>query len=119
MVNYDLLYITHNNSEEDKSYFNRLSNSATISDYAYLPPERFDLFTHLKLRLRLRPWFCDRGYKNVYAASINSFVINALICRLSFAKLYTFDDGVANLVEDGPYYSDPSTKRMKLYRSHF
>jgi len=119
IANYDLLYITHNNSEEDKSYFSRLSSSATISDYAYLPPERFDLFTHLKLRLRLRSWFRDCGYKSVYAASINSLVINSLICRLSFAKLYTFDDGAANLVKGGPYYSDPATNRMMLYRSLF
>jgi len=119
IINYDLLYITHNNSEEDRSYFSRLSSSAKISEYVYLPPARFDLFTHIKLRLRVRSWFCDCDYKNVYVASINSLVINALICRFSFSNLYTFDDGAANLVKGGPYYADPDTNRMKLYRSLF
>lgn len=119
IVNYDLLYITHNNSEEDRLYFKRLSRSATISDYVYLPAARFDLITHLKLRVRIRSWFCCYGYKNIFVASINSLVINALICRISFASLYTFDDGAANLVRGGPYYIDPSTKRMTIYRFIF
>lgn len=119
IINYDLLYITHNNSEEDRSYFSRLSSSATISEYVYLPPARFDLFTHIKLRLRVRSWFCDCDYKNIYVASINSLVINALICRFSFSNLYTFDDGAANLVKGGSYYIDPSTKRMTVYRILF
>lgn len=116
---YDLVYITHNNSKEDQFYFNRLSINATVYDYVYLPPERFDLFTHVNLRIRMRSWFRYNNYKNIYVASINSFVINALLCRFSASRLYTFDDGAANLLKDGPYSFDPSTGRMKIYRMLF
>lgn len=119
MDSYDLLYITHNDSEEDKFYFKRLSISAMVSDYVYLPPERFDVITHVKLRLRLSSWFRRLNYQNVYVASIDSMVINALICKISLARMYTFDDGLANLVQDGIYYNDPKTIRAWIYRKLF
>ncbi len=116
---YDLVYITHNDSDEDRFYFKRLSSRASIFDYVYLAPQRFDIITHVKLRLRMSAWFRRCSYKNIYVASINALIINALVCRLSSSNLYTFDDGVANLVKGGPYYVDPKTARLKIYRLIF
>lgn len=116
----DLLYITHNNSQEDRYYYELLSKKTDLADYAFVPSAQFDVLTHIKLRWRVRKWFSRRTYHSVYIASINSHIINALASRLSSAKLYTFDDGAANLVEDGPYRkSSELSLRFKLYRFIF
>lgn len=116
---YDLLYVTHNDSEEDHFYFSALSKKAEKSEYIFVTPSPFDIFTHLKLRWKARFWFLRSGYDSVYIGSINSHVINSLASRFSDASLYTFDDGAANLVEDGPYYKSSSSFRWQIYRALF
>ncbi|CAN0586965.1 unnamed protein product [Ectocarpus sp. 12 AP-2014] len=113
---YDLMYITHDDSEEDRRYFERLSARASNFDYIYVKPVCFDVFTHIKLRLRVKRWFNRRSYKGIYVGSIDALVINSLICKFSGAKVYTFDDGLANLVKDGSYHVDIGGRRLSMYR---
>lgn len=117
--NYDLIYISHNDSEEDRFYFNRLSSFSSSSDYVYVRPARFDVVTHFLLRVRIWRWFHRRSYRNIYVASIDSLIINALVCRIFSATLNTFDDGVANLVKDDSLYIGLSKGRVVLYRVIF
>ncbi|XOB91196.1 glycosyltransferase family 52 [Pseudomonadota bacterium 24LQ007] len=116
---YDFLYITHNNSKEDVFYYNSLSSGARNSRYVFVKPALFDVFTNLKLVYRVRGWFSKDRYDCVYMASINSYIINSLACSFHDAELFSFDDGAANLVEDGPYYISDSSFRSWFYNAIF
>ncbi|RBP25016.1 glycosyl transferase family 52 [Marinobacter pelagius] len=116
---YDFLYITHNNSQEDIFYYNNLSPGARNSSYVFVKPASFDVFTNLKLFYRVKGWFSKDRYDRVYMASINSYIINSLACSFHDAELFSFDDGTANLVEDGPYYTSDSSFRSRFYSTIF
>lgn len=116
---YDFLYMTHNNSQEDIFYYDSVSSGARNASYVFVKPAIFDVFTNLKIRYFLKGWFGKDCYDGVYIASINSYIINSLACSFNDAELFTFDDGSANLVEDGPYYSSDSSFRSRFYRTIF
>jgi N-acetyllactosaminide alpha-2,3-sialyltransferase len=115
---YDVLYLTQNNSAEDRRYFEVLAHAAQRSDYCYVPALRPDILNHLVWRLQVHHWFRDRRHDLVLLASIDSFVINAIAMRQS-STLVTFDDGMANLQRSSSYRRELLGSRGRWYRRLF
>lgn len=72
------------------------------------------------LRLYLLRKFFHKKYGNVYIASIDSKVFHFILSWIKFDKLYTFDDGTANIIKDSIYYRKKSTgikRKAKDYMS--
>lgn len=113
---FDLLYFTHNNSEEDRHYFGRLAQDARNARYCWAPARRFDVLSHLDFYRQTLPWKRRSTYDQVMLASINSPVINALATHHGLSELVTFDDGLANIVPDGIYQNANDSLRARLYR---
>lgn len=117
---YDLVYLTQNDSTEDQYYFGRLSSRANQSQYCFVPPMLPDIRNHLAFRKRLAKWFKPAVYDTVLLASIDALVPNALATRHGAgAQLITFDDGSANIYADSAYRCDMPSRRMRLYRRLF
>lgn len=114
--NFDLVYFTQNNSDEDKYYYAQLSIKASRSQYIFIHRQRFDIFSHILFKLKAIKWYFFKNYDLVVYASINALVPNSLISRYKKSELVTFDDGAANIVKRGIFYNEPATLRAKLYR---
>lgn len=110
----DVVYFTHNDSEEDRYYYEQLSLVSEKSEYIYIRPQRFDILSQMILLLRVRG-YSSRNYHTVIYASINALVPNFLINKQKKAKLITFDDGLANIVNNGIFFNKASG-RYNLYR---
>lgn len=115
---FDLLYLTHQNSPEDRRYFGRLSRVATRSDLIHVPPARFDVLNHLRLRARAGAFMRNLGRDLVILASIDNFVFSAIARKQTDSELVTFDDGVSNIVGSGIYVESRSVRR-RIYRAVF
>lgn len=116
IFNFDLVYFTQNNSEEDKYYYSALALKAHKSDYIFVRFKRFDIISHITFRLKANKWYRYKKYNTVIFASINALVPNSLISKHNKAKLITFDDGAANIVNNGIFYSDLNYIRSRIYQ---
>lgn len=119
VTDYELVYLTQNDSPEDRHYFTRLSTDAGFAKYCHAPVRRFDMLGHLDFRRQAKRWYMDQGYDVTLLASINSRVINAISRRQTSGELVTFDDGLANILPTGMYYVEASGWRDRLYRQLF
>lgn len=57
--------------------------------------------------------------KTLYMASISHPYLQALVYRLSYERLNTFDDGLANIYPRSHYYEDDCTQRYKKQLWHY
>ena len=114
--NFDLVYFTQNNSDEDKHYYTQLSIQASRSQYIFIQRQRFDIFAHILFKLKAIKWYFFKHYDLVMYASINALVPNSLVSKYNKSELITFDDGAANIVKQGIFYNESDTLRAKLYR---
>lgn len=112
---YDLLYFTQNDAPEDRHYFEALATKATRAKYLYAPIRRFDILGHLDFRKQAAEWLTDIGRDLVMMASIDSHVLSAIAHR-QHGDLVTFDDGTANIDEQGLYHQETLAGRARLYR---
>lgn len=114
--NFDLVYFTQNNSDEDKYYYAQLSIQASRSQYIFIQRQYFDIFSHILFKLKAIKWYFFNHYDLVMYASLNALVPNSLVSKYNKSELITFDDGAANIVKQGIFYNESDTLRAKLYR---
>jgi hypothetical protein len=55
-------------------------------------------------------------YETVWLSSIETPTVAAIANRQKGAKLYTFDDGIGNIMPSGTFQRDPAGVKMKIYR---
>lgn len=113
---FDLIYFTQNDSEEDKYYFKLLSLKARKSEYHYWKPNKPSILSSFIFKFKTLQWYKNNNYSSIICASIDAHYISSIIDKYSTAQLITFDDGAANIYEDGIYYQEPSQLRHKVYR---
>jgi hypothetical protein len=118
--NYDLVYVTQQDSTEDRYYFHKLSSNSENSQYCFAPLHRFDIFNHLDFYRQAKGWCSNLNRDLVIMSSIDSHVINAISSRQNSSKLVTFDDGLGNILPTDQMYKDSSIPwRTWLYRKLF
>lgn len=116
VTNYDFVYFTHNDSGEDRYYFNRLSANADHAQYCYAPTRRFDILGHLDFYWQTRKWHYDLGHEITLMGSIDSHLINSISRQQVTSELITFDDGLANILPSDRYCKDNTSWRSRIYR---
>lgn len=115
---FDLVYLTQNNSIEDRYYFSRLQRNALKAQYCYVPPQRPDILNHLAFRIQTNQWYGDKNYELVMLASIDALVPSSLSAHHT-GELITFDDGSANISAASSYRADTPSLRTSIYRKLF
>lgn len=112
-----------NDSNKYSFYFEKLKNRV-IKSFIFFPisesGRQKELFINfLKFRKRYNFEFGEIYFKNYYLASIDSRYIQWIISNKNFnSKVFTFDDGVANIFKNGIYYQKliPSLIKRIVWR---
>ena len=117
--NFDVIYFTQNDSDEDRSYYSELKVKARRSKYIFVVRQRYDILNHLNFWLRSRLFLWRQEYSSIMLSSIESHVINSISNRFRYSRLVTFDDGTANYNTSGVYFSELESARSLLYRKFF
>jgi len=113
--NYDLIYLTQNNSQEDQFYFSKLSDGLGCRKYVFVPPMRVDVLNHFKFRQKLHDCFKDFRRDLVIVGSVDAPVISALTRKQKISTLVTIDDGSANVNKGSAYHNPERSIRYKIY----
>jgi hypothetical protein len=116
---YDLLYFTQHDAEEDRHYYAGLARKASRAAYCFAPVRRFDILGYLDLYRQSRGWLRDHDRDLTILASIDNYILSAIAHRQSRSEIVTMDDGTANLFKAGIYHTDRVNRRGQLYRRLF
>lgn len=112
---YDLIYLTQNNSQEDRFYFSKLRDGPGYRKFVFVPTMRFDILNHLKFRQKLNDCFKDFKRDLVISGSVDAPVISALTRLQKKSLLITIDDGSANVNKCSAYHNPKRSIRYKIY----
>jgi beta-galactosamide-alpha-2,3-sialyltransferase len=116
---YDILYITTNNSEEDINYFNKLKNSSKNSKYIFIKKSKFSLIYYIKLYFKAYKWI-SRKADLIFVSSIDLYLFRTILKnRDSGTKIITFDDGIENFKKNGNYNFETEKLKLKIYQIIF
>lgn len=115
ITDYDLIYFTQNNSEEDRLYFSRLSTGSGYRRYIFNRSREPDIVNHLMFRFSLRNCFIDFKRCYVIIGSVDAPVIRALLQRQKTSTLLTIDDGSANINKLSIYHDRKRSWRYRAY----
>lgn len=101
---FDLVVVAINDSKKYRYYFNRLRNKCNKSLFYSLAQgkgaKRYFQFKSLLRKQRL-----NRPYTQVYLASFDNLWVQIIISKQRATKIYTFDDGLANIIRNSHYYT--------------
>lgn len=100
---FDLLAITPNDNVKYRVYYKELKKLCKNSLY-YIPKKGRLGFLHFMRELNLKKINSD--YKCIYLANIDSRNCQYIISKNDLANIYTFDDGIANIISNDIYYSN-------------
>ncbi|WP_018355365.1 glycosyltransferase family 52 [Rodentibacter pneumotropicus] len=92
-------------------YINRLSEKSTktISIDTKIEKDRFKFLWEL-INLKCEE-FIGCSLDKIFFANINSLWIQTIISKCNIEKIYTFDDGLANIIDKSPLIQDNNIKR--------
>lgn len=107
---FDLLAITPNDNVKYRAYYKELKKLCNNSLY-YLPKKGHLGFLHFMRELNLKKMNSD--YKCIYLANIDSRNCQYIISKNDLANIYTFDDGIANIISNDVYYSNDTPTNWK------
>jgi len=119
LTQFDLIYFTQNLSDEDKLYFDKLSQRSRNSYLIFVSRKNFDILNHLGFWLKTKKLNLKKNYDVVFLSSIESLVLNAIASKKCSNELVTFDDGTGNYNCKSIYFDDVSRGRLKLYQKLF
>ncbi|KHS85092.1 MULTISPECIES: glycosyltransferase family 52 [Pectobacterium] len=98
-----LVYIVDNDNEKSRLYFEKTKKTCINGYYVKLTNNRLiNCLSIMKMALRLRKMKIDC----VFLASIDNVYMQMFLSYINFNKLYTFDDGLANIYPYGIYYNE-------------
>ncbi|MEN3158175.1 glycosyltransferase family 52 [Alkalimonas sp. NCh-2] len=104
LINYEIFYFTHVESDKEKYYFHQLENKSRKSIF-YLCRTRFP-----KYFLDIKRLFKAKKYNCIYLASVDNVYAHLVLTHCVFSKLITFDDGASNISKDSIYYISRRSK---------
>ncbi|MGU5758133.1 glycosyltransferase family 52 [Aeromonas caviae] len=108
---FDVLYCVPRPTEQYLHYFSRLRDISKECIF-FDVNKRFPSYVFSLKRI-----FKGRVYRNVFFANVDNIYIHFILSLVSFDKVFTFDDGTANIITSSSFYEDrlPLSKKI-LYR---
>ncbi|WP_168415990.1 glycosyltransferase family 52 [Acinetobacter indicus] len=108
---FDLVVIALQDNEKYRYYFERVRKKCDKS--LFVIRKQREITCLLKLILGMVKNNFKKNYDSVYLASIDSRLWQFIISKNSKANIYTFDDGIANIIPNGHYYLDDQQECYK------
>ncbi|SLJ83938.1 glycosyltransferase family 52 [Psychrobacter sp. DAB_AL43B] len=100
---FDLIVIALSHNDKYTHYYNRLNKKCLDSIYYISETGLKGFFGYTK---KIKESNLNKDYQEIYLASIDSRHFQYIISKNSLAQIYTFDDGLANIISNDIYYSD-------------
>lgn len=112
---FDLLVIALSDNEKYRYYYNRLKNVCVASMYYTTEKGMKGFFNYI---CKLNKTKLDRKYQNLYLASLDSRHFQYILSNNKNANIYTFDDGIANIIPNSIYHlnSKPNLFKRVVWR---
>lgn len=107
---FDLLVIVLNDNDKYKYYYQRLKEKCINALYLITKPGLRGFFNDIK---QINTSNLSISYQELYLASIDIRVLQYIVSKNSFAHIYTFDDGTANIIPSSLYYLNSKPKFFK------
>lgn len=111
---FDLLVVTNQRNKKFELYYDRLKNNC-INSYYYIAASGIRSYSDLLLNFSksFKREIIDKSYDNVYLASIDSIYFQYILSKQIGARIFTFDDGTANILKSSLYKVRPKNKYKK------
>jgi len=115
--NCNFLIFYYNDNTKYKYYINLLKKKGFDYDFYEIKSKTkagrlLELFKIKKFINKIK----NRKFEDIYVSSINNALIHTALQELSFYRIFTFDDGLANLYKDSGYYIDKEVKIQKFIK---
>lgn len=113
---FDLLVIVMNDNDKHKYYYNRLKRICFNTLYYTMEA---GLSAFLKSKLQLKKNYLDKDYQELYLASIENRDFRYIISKNRYSKIFTFDDGIGNIVPSSELYlkSKPNLLKIAIFKA--
>ncbi|ENQ6262655.1 hypothetical protein ACEPLI_002276 [Acinetobacter baumannii] len=114
---FDFLCLYYDDNSKYEYYYHELKKVCNKSERFLIKNENIFLriFMFLKFFLFLRKNF-ETQYNSIFISSIDSFLVHFLCSKIAYKNIKTFDDGIANIHQDGIYFC---RKKISLGRKFF
>lgn len=96
---FDCIYISESCNKKNEYYFKKLKSACRKAEMFIVPGNRFSYLLFL-ISLNV-----NNDYNKVFFANINSTIIHKILSTIKFKELFSFDDGLANLIKTSFLYS--------------
>lgn len=107
---FDLLVIALSDNDKYRYYYSRLKNICVSSLYYATEKGLKGFINYIR---KLNEIKLNKGYENLYLASIDFRHFQYILSRNKKAHIYTFDDGTANVIPNSLYYLNSKPKLLK------
>lgn len=95
--NFHLIFFIYNETDKLQYYYNRLKKRSFSS---FLLNRQETPFFFLTLRYKYK----GNVFDNIFTASVDHKIVHYLLSFVNYNKLFTIDDGVANIWTESSYY---------------
>lgn len=113
---FDLIYVAISEIEKQKYYFDRLASKAHQSYFhIFNSVNNIDHFFNLIEFKKIINLKFNNDYNGCYLASIDSVHFGYILSKNNSSIIYTFDDGLANIIKSSIYYSYNGPKIWKRF----
>lgn len=108
--NATVIILAYQNNKKYDFYYQKIKLSAVRVIRVNVIPKNTltTIFYFFKLLLIVKLKLRKNIFEDVYIASIDNKYIHFIMSFISFHKLYTFDDGTANIIATSSYYIETS-----------
>lgn len=118
IVDYKIICLFLISNEKYTYYYERIKENS-IDSFVYYPKEKATGFSLLKDVYVFKKMILKSGIledvSSIYAASIDNRYVQLIVSMLRNVKIYTFDDGLANLNYNGSYYRNESLSKFRYF----
>lgn len=115
----DVLILTYNLNEKYSHYIDIISNNGNTNQVSTIKIDDSTVYKKLNTLKKIMQWCSVNRYNIVYLASIDNFFMHAVLTYSKAEKVYTFDDGTANIVPNSSYFIKKDSFINKLARFVF
>lgn len=116
------IYLTYIDNKKHRYYYQLLSGISCNSTFVFLENntirERLLTFSRIVKAYNELDLF-RLPIENVYLSSIDTMFVQYILSKIKFKKLFTFDDGTANVFADSEYFVQKSQSLSKLVFKRF
>jgi len=117
---FDLVYLTQNNSEEDLHYYAELAAIAGKSQYVYIMEKKFDILAQVIHYVCINSIFkLLNAYRKVVVSSFDSLAFRKIVSKNRNAEVISFDDGTGYINKHSSYMEEYQNLRSLIYTKAF